>query len=217
MLYEQAFSEMSSNRYPFGKDDFSMTDYNITTSQRSSIAFGVGHTFVEENSLRIPELEPTPIGMEGIIVCDRLPLTHCFCCEETQRGLQDWMRLLHVTHDKNTRKLNQKANIASAESLKSAGNSLWSSGSHENFSMLVGSQGLQDSTNEMTTTTTSPQHDFLLEATANENCVQIHRHQDEKWNERYDQLRDFHRLRGHSVVPYHYKKLPALGKSIQCY
>lgn len=97
-----------------------MTDYNITTNKRSSIAFGVDHTFLEENSLRKLEVEPSPIGMEGIIVCDRLPLTHCCCGEETQRGLQDWMSILHATHDKNTRKINQKATTASEESLKSA-------------------------------------------------------------------------------------------------
>ena len=41
--------------------------------------------------------------------------------------------------------------------------------------------------------------------------LQIHEHQNEKWNERYQQLVDFHRTHGHSVVPYHYKECPPLA------
>ena len=52
---------------------------------------------------------------------------------------------------------------------------------------------------------------FVSKGHKEEEGAQIHQHQDEKWSERYQQLKEFYRANGHSVVPYHYKAFPPLA------
>jgi Helicase associated domain len=230
-MFEEALFEMSQHPDRSGKADI----YN-TACRSSSIDhdFRGDNEYIQEDSFRAPhspplDLEPTPIRRDAIIVCERLPLTHCYCNEDARRDVQDWISILQaskrgdVNGSQKTADPSDKMNTAE-----------WIGDSNTSAFLIQPSYAFNNESLQIPTLAELPAaasldpsyssdssyphyyHGFPTEADVD--SVQIHRHQDEKWNERYDQLREFYRVHGHSVVPYHYKDHPALGgcRIFQC-
>lgn len=130
-----------------------------------------------------PELEPTPLGNHGIKVVDQLPLTGF---KASGGVLDDWIELLREDKKDGERR------AEAAKTLQSGFNS-----AANRYSPEV----IQSSSTGSTTSYTRSRHPDL----------QIRAHQNDKWNERFHELVEFHRTFGHCIVPYHCRKSAPLA------
>jgi hypothetical protein len=182
---------------------------------------------VVENVLRIPhspplDLEPTPIGFQGIKIFERLPRTGCYCNEDTQRYLEAWINFLQTPEPSSDADNSQVPSLPHYQNVANNTNAVLNGLPSDEAASFDHGHGLGFLLHSPAVASAGgdayefqqsldPPMNPRFPVEAEENFAQIHRHQDEKWNERYEQLRDFYITHGHSIVPYHYKDLPVLG------
>jgi hypothetical protein len=164
----------------------------------------------------IYKLEPRPIGVRGIQIVDKMPLTHCYCDDIAKGYLQEWMEFVRSNRDQDVAGEDKNAPITLAMAAAPP--------SFDPFTFSDLNQNQATAVQEVLVCYNSPQMQppaYSLTYTSSAHgdsslakrrtVPQIHPHQDDKWDERYKQLKDFHRAHGHSVVPYNYKKFPPLA------
>jgi hypothetical protein len=168
----------------------------ILNHRRTSIASTPSSFVAQDNSLQ--DVQPTPIGGGTINVLDHLSLNEFhFNNTSTIRDLRDWTRLLRETRN------NVPSDLPSARMEQTIGN--------DPRAMTIQSVAPKRGKEEEIKCVHESSSDWSDEGGSKTKTVQIHDHQNEKWNERYQQLVDFHRIHGHTVVPYHYKESPPLA------
>jgi Helicase associated domain len=156
------------------------------TSERNPLRPGLKQ-WCDFDQEHLSELEPTPLGNHCIRVVDKLPLDEF---KVSNGHLNDWIQLLRESEAKaEVRGMIPTTGVATADS--------YASKTVDNVDSIkvskpswVGSSASQ-----------SRRH---LE-------LPTRAHQNDKWSERFQELVEFHRTFGHSVVPYHYKKSAPLA------
>ena len=157
------------------------------------------------------DLEPRPIGNQGITIIERLPVSQWFVDDSIRGYLEEWSEILRDSKDPSmvfpspsAGSVTQAVAVAAAPpsfdpfslSNLSEGQAIGAPGDHFHY----------DSPRIHATSNL-----FASKGEEETESAQIHQHQVEKWSERYSQLKEFYRANGHSVVPYHYKAFPPLA------
>jgi hypothetical protein len=171
----------------------------------------------------LSQLEPTPIADRGVQVVDQFLLSPSLATSalgvvatRQQRDLHDWIRLLRESNESKPAPA-PTSSSATASSTLSPQNP-FSSRKFQQTSTAMPShqssilqQGVMDDTLDLRKAESARLNQKLsASASSNVQELQIRPHHNEKWNERYLELCEFHRRFGHSVVPYHYKESSAL-------
>jgi hypothetical protein len=134
-----------------------------------------------------PQLEPTPLGNYGINVVDEVSFTRF---RVPSGEFDDWIKLLRGS-----------ANPDEINGVPTAGVAT----SIQNNSKAQGhDDSLQDSKPQ-------PEGFNASKSRSRRPELQIKAHQNDQWNERFQELVEYHQTFGHSHVPYHYKKSASLA------
>jgi hypothetical protein len=209
---------------------------NQLTTANNFVVFNKSSLSNQDN-LQLQSLQPTPIGVVSstINVVDQLSLNAFqYYSDAAARDLHDWADLIRdSSEDKNFKP-------DPSNTTKKPSNMMMTMPTNDDgqewFSSVRALQGPTTSISDLVATSEEVNADFTKsrgvaslpkpvevgegreedsdedeEFSPKGEGLQIHEHQNEKWNERYQQLVDFHRIHGHSVVPYHYKECPPLA------
>ncbi|KAG7366868.1 helicase domain protein [Nitzschia inconspicua] len=170
----------------------------------------------------LSQMEPTPIADHGVQVVDKLSLTSSLVNsafrivgEREQQALQDWIRLLREASDS---KLSPTAPASASSALPHNTSFPIHRQQHQLFADLPSYESstlqlgiVDESLGLQKAQSVRLMQDLSTSQSSDPQDLQIRPHQNQKWNERYTELCEFHRRFGHSVVPYHYKESTALA------
>jgi hypothetical protein len=212
---------------------------NQLTTANNFVVFNKSSLSNQDN-LQLQSLQPTPIGVVSstINVVDQLsPNAFQYYSYAAARDLHDWADLIRDSSEDKNFKPDPSSNTTKKPSSNMMMTMPTNDDEQEWFSSVRALQGptsisdLVATSEEVSADLTKirgvaslPKPEEVGEGREEEEDshedekfspkgegLQIHEHQNEKWNERYQQLVDFHRIHGHSVVPYHYKECPPLA------
>jgi hypothetical protein len=138
-----------------------------------------------------PPLDPTPLGNYGITVVEEVSLNRFSVPAEE---FTDWIDLLRG---------DGKAEEMDRVPWRPGG--VATSSSPNDVNLFGHDESLED------TKPPSKGSIAISSASAVRPELQIKAHQNDQWNERFQELVEYHRTYGHSHVPYHYKKSAPLA------
>ena len=220
---QQQQQDQDSNR---GVTNFGCTANDFKMSNRQFPTNSASNGSASNNFL-----EPTPISHFGINVVDQLPLANSalnVVSGQQQQELTDWIQVLR-NNGLAVPSQNSAAAIGSMPSMRSmqqqqapSASFAFASQQHSGLNPSFASPyeqhqsiDLQHCPREDTLDYRRAESARLMQqsnnSTSSQQELQIRPHQNEKWQERYLELCNFHKRFGHSVVPYHYKESSALA------